>query len=28
LPVLLKPSGRMIRARVIDKDHAVSIEDP
>jgi hypothetical protein len=28
LPVLLKPSGRMIRARVLDKDHAVSIEDP
>ncbi|HSO36138.1 MAG TPA: flagella basal body P-ring formation protein FlgA, partial [Labilithrix sp.] len=27
LPILLKPSGRVVRARVIDKDHAVSIEE-
>lgn len=27
LPVLLKPSGRIVRARIVDKDHAVSIED-
>ena len=25
--VTLKPSGRVIRARAIDKDHAVSLED-
>jgi hypothetical protein len=28
LPVLLKPSGRVVRARIIDKDHALSIEEP
>jgi Chaperone for flagella basal body P-ring formation len=27
LPVLLKPSGRVVRARIVDKDHAVSIEE-
>lgn len=28
LPVLLKPSGRVVRARIVDKDHAISIEEP
>ncbi|MBX3220520.1 MAG: hypothetical protein KF795_08385 [Labilithrix sp.] len=27
LPVTIKPSGRVLRARAIDKDHAVSLED-
>ncbi|HVH43899.1 MAG TPA: hypothetical protein VM925_16210 [Labilithrix sp.] len=27
LPVTIKPSGRVMRARAIDKDHAVSVED-
>jgi hypothetical protein len=27
LPVMLKPSGRIVRARIVDKDHAVSVED-
>jgi hypothetical protein len=27
LPVLLKPSGRVVRARIVDKDHAVALED-
>ena len=27
-PVLLKPSGRVVRARILDKDHALSIEEP
>lgn len=26
LPVLLKPSGRVVRARLLDKDHAIAIE--
>ncbi len=28
LPVLLRPSGRVVRAHVVDKDHAVAIEEP
>lgn len=28
LPVTIKPSGRVLRARSIDKDHAVALEDP
>jgi hypothetical protein len=27
LPVTIKPSGRVLRARAIDKDHAVALED-
>ena len=27
IPVLLKPSGRVVRSRVIDKDHALSLEE-
>lgn len=27
LPIMLKPSGRIVRAKMIDSDHAVSIED-
>jgi hypothetical protein len=27
LPVTLRPSGRVLRARAIDKDHAVALED-
>jgi hypothetical protein len=27
LPVTVKPSGRVIRARALDKDHAVALED-
>jgi hypothetical protein len=27
LPVTLKPSGRVLRARTIDKDHAVALEE-
>lgn len=27
VPILLKPSGRMVRARIVDKDHAVALED-
>ena len=27
LPVLLKPSGRVVRARIIDRDHALSLEE-
>lgn len=27
LPVLLRPSGRLVRARIVDKDHAVALED-
>ena len=27
LPVMLKPSGRVVRARIVDKDHCVSIEE-
>ncbi len=27
LPVLLRPSGRVVRARIVDKDHAVALED-
>ena len=27
LPVLLKPSGRVVRARIVDRDHAVALED-
>lgn len=27
IPVLLKPSGRVVRSRVIDKEHALSLEE-
>ena len=27
VPILLKPSGRTVRAKMIDKDHAVSVEE-
>ncbi len=27
LPILLRPSGRVVRARLIDKDHALSLEE-
>ncbi|MDB4942426.1 MAG: hypothetical protein JWP97_1960 [Labilithrix sp.] len=27
LPVMLKPSGRIVRARLVDKDHAVALEE-
>ena len=27
LSVTLKPSGRVLRARAVDKDHAVALED-
>lgn len=27
LPVLLRPSGRVIRARIVDKDHAIALEE-
>lgn len=27
VPIMLKPSGRIVRAKMIDKDHAVSVEE-
>ena len=27
LPVVLRPSGRVLRARAVDRDHALALED-